>query len=56
MRQFKCIGTLPANGDWRFLLVRIERQSDVVLVVDHTGNYSPRMLIGEKLVDAGRAA
>ena len=50
-RQFKFAGSLPANGDWRFLLVVIEGQSDVVLVVDRNGRNAPRMVIDGKLVE-----
>jgi len=50
VRQFTYIGSLPP-GEWRFCLVCIGGQADVILVIDKTGANAPRMVIGDKLVE-----
>ena len=47
-REFKLIGELP-EGDWQFCLVVIEKQLDVIVVVDRSGNSAPRMIVDGKL-------
>ena len=49
MRKPEYIGTLP-NGDWKFCLVVIKGQADVLVCADLTGINTPRMIVDGKLV------
>lgn len=49
-RQFTFIGELPP-GDWRFLLVTIKGQADVIVVWEKDGQFTPRMIVDGKLVE-----
>lgn len=51
MRKFTYIGELPAGGTWRFCVVAIKGQADVVLICDTSGRHTPRMVIDGKLVE-----
>ena len=50
MSQFKLLGELP-SGEWRFGLVHIKDEAGVIVVIDTTGRYAPRMIVGGKLVE-----
>lgn len=55
-RQFTYIGTLPAGGDWRFCLVQIAGQADVIVVADMKGKWAPRMIVKGKLIEVAPLA
>jgi hypothetical protein len=48
--KYEFLGDLP-EGKWRFMLLTIAGQPDVIVVVDESGMHAPRMVIGAKLVE-----
>ena len=50
MEKPKLSGVLP-KGNWRFCLVEIQGQPDVIVVADYSGQNAPRMVVNGKLVE-----
>jgi hypothetical protein len=48
--KYEFLGDLP-EGKWRFMLLVIVGQPDVIVVVDESGANAPRMIVGTKLVE-----
>jgi hypothetical protein len=48
--RYAFLGKLP-SGKWEFCLIDIYGEQPVVIVVDRTGNNTPRMIIDNKLVE-----